>query len=174
MSRRKTEINTDKAERVKIIREAANLSQKEFGDLIGLTQQSINRIEKLKQPLEEPNAKRIIEVFPEYRLEWLLAYDNFMNVAAKRHDTESHKWKRADCLLGIINNEFMRNGYRLKMCVVGESFDGYRPTDKDGYYVIENKSNKTVRILSCNDYFRLEEEIELMVGYLIDKTLKTI
>ncbi|MBQ6519717.1 MAG: helix-turn-helix transcriptional regulator [Anaerolineaceae bacterium] len=81
MSRKKTEMNPVRSDRVKKIIEIEKLTQKEFGKRIGYTQQNISRIVQKKQPLTEEAARLIVETFPKYRIEWLLGYDDHMTTA---------------------------------------------------------------------------------------------
>lgn len=78
MSKKPTEINPVRAERVKILMKRENINQTQLAELIPQTQQNISRILTNKQPLTEENAKRIVELFPGYRLQWLLGYDDVM------------------------------------------------------------------------------------------------
>ena len=79
MSRKKTEINPIRAERVKKLIEWEGISQIDFAKKIFQTQQNVSRIINLKTALTEETAQDIISAFPEkgYRIEWLLGYDEF-------------------------------------------------------------------------------------------------
>lgn len=83
MSRKKTEINPIRAERVKKLIEREKISQVDFASRIFQTQQNVSRILNLKTALTEETARLIIEAFPEYRIEWLLGYDDSMTNAEK-------------------------------------------------------------------------------------------
>lgn len=78
MSRKKTEMNPIRTERVKTLLNHAGITQKDLADRIFMTQQNISRIVQKKQPLTEETARLIIQSFPEYRIEWLLGYDDIM------------------------------------------------------------------------------------------------
>ena len=78
MSRKKTEINPERAERLKILIEREGITQTDFANRIHQTQQNVSRIVKMKQALTEYTAREIISEFPEYREEWLLGYDDIM------------------------------------------------------------------------------------------------
>lgn len=86
MSKKKTEINPIRAERVKILldREKSkdkNFTQAKFARKIYQTQQNVSRIINLKTALTEETARDIVKAFPEYRIEWLLGYDDSMTTA---------------------------------------------------------------------------------------------
>ena len=78
MSRKRTEIVPIRAERVKILINREGITQNDFAVRIGQTQQNISRILNLKTALTEETARIIVEKFPEYRIEWLLGYDDSM------------------------------------------------------------------------------------------------
>lgn len=77
MSRKKTEINPKRADNIKKLMKWENISQTEFAEITHQTQQNVSRIINLKTPLTEENAREIIKYFPEYRIEWLLGYDDY-------------------------------------------------------------------------------------------------
>lgn len=83
MSRKKTEINPIRAERVKKLIEnekkiRGKFTQTEFAKAISQTQQNVSRILNLQTALTEETAQDIVSKYPEYRIEWLLGYDDFM------------------------------------------------------------------------------------------------
>ena len=78
MSKKATEINPIRAERVKTIIDREDINQQKLAELIFQTQQNISRIIQKRQPLTEETAQAIIRAFPEYRIQWLLGYDDIM------------------------------------------------------------------------------------------------
>lgn len=78
MSKKKKEINPIRAERLKKLIEREGIRQIELARLINRTQQNISKVINLKAALTEDNAQFIISAFPEYRIEWLLGYDDVM------------------------------------------------------------------------------------------------
>lgn len=78
MSRKKTEINPIRAERVKKLIEREKISQVDFASRIFQTQQNVSRILNLKTALTEETARDIVTAFPEYNVSWLLGDSDFM------------------------------------------------------------------------------------------------
>lgn len=78
MSKKATEINPIRAERVKTIIDREDINQQKLAELIFQTQQNVSRIIQKRQPLTEETARAIIRAFPAYRLQWLLGYDDIM------------------------------------------------------------------------------------------------
>ena len=78
MSKPKSEINPIPAERFKELIKREDIKKIELVEKINLSQQSISRILQKKQTLTDDTARAIIKQFPEYRLQWLLGYDDIM------------------------------------------------------------------------------------------------
>ena len=83
MSKRRTEINPLRAQRIKELIEIEHISQTEFASRIFQTQQNVSRILNLKSGLTEETARDIVKAFPGTRIEWLLGYDNYRTEADK-------------------------------------------------------------------------------------------
>lgn len=61
-------------ERVSDLMRRENINQSELAARLGIPQQSVNRFMKSGK-ISEQRIKDIIEVFPDYRSEWLLGFD---------------------------------------------------------------------------------------------------
>lgn len=70
------EANQVRAKRLKEIMIREQLNQGEFAKRVGYTQQYISQIQKGKKQLSEAIARTVVRAFPDYRLEWLLGYDD--------------------------------------------------------------------------------------------------
>ena len=87
MSRKRTEINPKRAERLKTLIDhekdlhGGDFSQTAFAKSIHMTQQNVSRSIQMRQGLTEETARHIIEQYPDYRIEWLLGYDDYMTTA---------------------------------------------------------------------------------------------
>lgn len=102
MSKKRSEINPIRAERVKTILDREGITQQKLAEMIFQTQQNVSRILTGKQPLTEETARAIIDAANKisdqnaaqkagisleeygdhvtYRIEWLLGYDDKMTV----------------------------------------------------------------------------------------------
>ena len=76
MSRKPTEIQPIRAERLKELIKDLNMSQTDFSKSVNYSQQHISGIINQKTALTEETAQDIISVYPDYRIEWLLGYDD--------------------------------------------------------------------------------------------------
>lgn len=102
MSKKATPINPKRAERVKFIRKQEGLTQAEFARLTNQVQQNINRIEKMHQGLTDENAQEIIKAFPNYRIQWLLGYDDYMTTTDELRSLIHNKVDLAEAINEVI------------------------------------------------------------------------
>lgn len=77
MARKRAEINPIRGERLRSLLEKHSMEQQELAIKIGYTKEHISYIINGKRNLTEDAAERIVEMFPETRIEWLLGYDNY-------------------------------------------------------------------------------------------------
>ena len=122
MSRSRTEINPERAERVKTLIERENITQQEFAERIYQSQQNVSRIINLKSALTEQTADAIIKAFPEYRKQWILGYDNFMLVDDVFNDfiqQQKESWNAARVMLDAAVKEVCRReGIKKKPIII--------------------------------------------------------
>lgn len=84
------EIDSEKCKRFRLIYEQSGLSQAKFAELICekigfqiIRQQDVSRISKRERKLKDDIARAVIEAFPQYRIEWLLALDDYPTAESK-------------------------------------------------------------------------------------------
>ena len=76
MPRPKLEINPICGKRLKQVCQEQGITQKQLSKKIHLSEQGISAIVQGNARLTGDMANRVIEVFPQYRVEWLLGYDD--------------------------------------------------------------------------------------------------
>lgn len=77
MGRPSKKINPKCGQRLKIILKEQNTTQQQLSEMIHLTQVTISNIICGKASLTDENADAIHVIFPQYRLQWLLGYDDY-------------------------------------------------------------------------------------------------
>ena len=172
MSKRKTEINITIADYVKTIRKNEGLTQKEFGEKIGLTQQSINRIEKGKQPLLNDIIDKIVKEFPLYRKEALLGIDDFLTYDMWAEEYYKIKDIIADSMWAIIEKSLKSKNKHL--CFVhreGVHIDSTERLKADCYYTITDNKGIVLKKLSASEMVKFEEKIQDYCDFLTEKYL---
>lgn len=172
MSRTKTEINPKRAENVKKLIEAEKITQTELADRIHMTQQNISRIVQMKQPLTEETARLIIEAFPEYRIEWLLGYDDSMTHYEWADNVQLMKDLVADSMWRIIEKSLNKEGKSLKFVHrTGQHVDSSERLRADCYYSIVDREGNELKRLTALEMVQFEEKIQEYCDFMTGKYL---
>ena len=172
MSRTKTEINPKRAENVKKLIETEKITQTELADRIHMTQQNISRVVQMKQPLTEETARLIIEAFPEYRIEWLLGYDDSMTHYEWADNVQLMKDLVADSMWGIIEKSLNKEGKSLKFVHrTGQHVDSSERLRADCYYSIVDREGNELKRLTALEMVKFEQKIQEYVDFLSGKYL---
>lgn len=160
MSRNKTEINPIRAERLKIIIERENMTQTAFSKSVNYSQQLISHIINKQVALTEGTAKDIISHYPEYRLQWLMGYDDFMT----QKDLEDN--------YNFVNDEILQGMWGLfEKCLIakGKTMKFNHPSDLSVnlserdlygcYYSIQDQKGNELKRLSPQEMKDLEQKL---------------
>lgn len=170
MSRKKTEINPKRAENLKKLIGWQEISQKELGKKINYTQQSVSKIINMKTPLTEETAKEIIKVFPQYRLEWLLGYDEYPTDYDWADGVQNWKDEVADCMWGVIENSLKKQGKSLRFVHrSGEHVDSSYRLRADCYYNVVDCEGNILKKLSAREMVEFEQKIQEYCDFLTGK-----
>lgn len=173
MSRKKTEINPIRAERVKKLIELEKISQMEFAKEIHQTQQNVSRIINLKTALTEENAMEIVKHFPEYRIEWLLGYDDYMTDYDWADNIQNKKDLVANGMWGIIENSLNQKGKSLKFVHrKGQYVDSSERLHADCYYsVVDKKTGEELKRMTALEMVQFEQKIQEYCDFISEKYL---
>ena len=172
MSRKKTEINPIRAERVKQLIEREGISQIDFANRIFQTQQNVSRIINLKTALTEETARDIVTAFPEYRIEWLLGYDDSMTDYEWADNVQNMKDLVADSMWGIIEKSLNKEGKSLKFVHrSGQHVDSSQRLRADCYYSIVDRDGNELKRLTALEMVQFEEKIQEYCDFMTGKYL---
>ena len=172
MSRKKTEINPIRAERVKQLIEREGISQIDFANRIFQTQQNVSRIINLKTALAEETARDIVTAFPEYRIEWLLGYDDSMTDYEWADNIQNMKDLVADSMWGIIEKSLNKEGKSLKFVHrTGQHVDSSERLRADCYYSIVDREGNELKRLTALEMVQFEEKIQEYCDFMTGKYL---
>ena len=117
MSRQRTEINPIRADRVKILMKREKITQTILAERIHQTQQNVSRIMQKRQPLTEETARLIVNAFPEYRIEWILGYEDFMTEKDKPKETNEGFSDRTAAMVAAYLSELLTKIDEIKSLV---------------------------------------------------------
>ena len=172
MSRKKTEINPIRAERVKKLIEREKISQVDFASRIFQTQQNVSRILNLKTALTEETACDIVTAFPEYRIEWLLGYDDSMTDYEWADNVQNMKDLVADSMWGIIEKSLNKEGKSLKFVHrSGQHVDSSQRLRADCYYSVVDRDGNELKRLTALEMVQFEEKIQEYCDFMTGKYL---
>ena len=179
MSRKKTELNPIRAERLKILidREKERdktFTQTKFAKQIYQTQQNVSKILNLHVALTEENARKIIECFPEYRIEWLLGYDDIMTVWEKVEHDENLDDLFTDSMWGVLEKSLNKEGKSLKFVhKAGQHVDSRQRfyMENDCYYSVVDFQGKELKRLDPFEMLQIEEMIQEYADFITGKYL---
>ena len=178
MSRKKTEINPIRAERVKTIIEREkkldkSFTQKTFAERIFQTQQNISRIINMDNALTEETAQDIIRAFPDYRIEWLLGYDDLMTHDDWADNIQNKKDLVANGMWGIIENSLNQKGKSLKFVHrEGQHIDSSERLHADCYYsVVDKKTGEELKRMTALEMVQFEQKIQEYCDFISEKYL---
>jgi len=172
MSRKKTEINPIRAERVKKLIEREKISQVDFASRIFQTQQNVSRILNLKTALTEETARDIVTAFPEYRIEWLLGYDDSMTDYEWADNVQNMKDLVADSMWGIIEKSLNKEGKSLKFVHrSGQHVDSSQRLRADCYYSVVDRDGNELKRLTALEMVQFEEKIQEYCDFMTGKYL---
>ena len=183
MSKKKTPIDFKVIDRINTLMKIEKLSQKELSKRINCTSENINRIIKGKHGLTMDMANQIINAFPEYRIEWLLGYDDCRthNEYIEKCMKESDHYQRTlkDCILELIKN----NGidFKLDQNISKADLEVLNNPDSDPIlfdktwnkidnagYIFQNKNTNRYVRLSISELESFSKEISDYIAFRLD------
>lgn len=168
MTRAKKERTPKSAERLKLMRTVAGLSQAAFAIRTGIPQQAISRYERNERPLERKDAEKAIAAFPDYRLAWLLGEDDFVTQADR---------SRAVLLDARRDGALLDTGFRLlaevadfsiEESIMGDEVEDVVAHIKDGMLV--SRGDLSAR-LSIDQLNTIENQVLDFAEFLLVKAI---
>lgn len=172
MSRQRTEINPIRADRVKILMKREKITQTVLADRIYQTQQNVSRIMQKRQPLTEETARLIVKAFPEYRLEWILGYDDFMTHEDYWDNRQTLKDRTADGMWAIIESSLAKHGRSLRFVHrANEHVNSSQRARADCYYSIVDSDGNELKRMTAVEMIRFEMQIQEYCDFLTERHL---
>lgn len=123
MSRKKTEINPKRAERIKEICKREHITQTKLAKAIGMTQQNLSRIMTLKNCVTDLTIDRICEIYPLYRKSWLRGDDDYMTNAALLANVFNNGYKESELLTAALSAFVKLGEYHVEMSPIYDTYD---------------------------------------------------
>lgn len=173
MSRPKTEINPIRAERIKTLIQREHITQQQLADRIYQSQQNLSRIMTLKSALTEETARAIVTAFPEYRLEWLLGYDDNMTLDDWIESGRDMRDVIADGLWGMIERSLSRHGKSLRFVHrQGEHVRADQRARADCYYtIVDQQTGNVLKTLTAVELIQFEKQLQEYCDFITERHL---
>lgn len=115
MSRKREEINPQSGLRLKSLLITKGITQKEFAERFGYTEQHISQIIKGKRRLTSEMAHRIAEDF-FCRYEWLMGYDDFRTINDRIHAISEADYESRQLIMKILELHKYEIGTERVVC----------------------------------------------------------
>lgn len=159
MARPTKDINVERCERLKTLlsevkQRDSTKTQTQVANEIPISQQVLSNIVNAKANLTETTAKRIIELFPEYRFEWLWSGEGFKTFPEEADyymERQLNEWRKEDSEL--------QNKLYLMSFVCGF---GYEIEVHADLKLIKSETGETVT-LSKSEATQYYEELSSMI-----------
>ena len=165
-----------RAERIEVLMKREGYKhRKDFAAIIDMEPQNFSRCMRSGK-ISEKICKRIITAFPDYRIEWLLGYDNIPTHYEWSDVYEEKRDKTDYCCWGLFENSLQKKGLSLRfnhkgdMALVQRHYPEYR--DKyDCYYSIVDNGGNEVKRLTVEKVLELEQKLLEYSDFLADRYL---
>jgi len=135
----KKEINPKTGKRLQELIKGLKMTQGDFGERIGLGSRQISCIVRGERRLTEDNARRIAELFPPVRMEWLMGWDDFKT---ETEQIEDEIYRQGD-ILQKENNEWRWRDEVVSKILRAQQYRWFKP----------NTSREALRLEEETDAF---------------------
>ena len=143
------------------------------GYVVGFSEYADYPEEKLKRIIRVmENSRRVDEIFPEIRLEWLLCIDNFKTLKEKE-DHSKEIWEEHQKVELLHDKAFRLFIDEIEdLCGYGLHSQGTDLLIGD-YIAVSDSTGKKIGVIPQESFQKLQSEVENYASYLIQKIIKT-
>lgn len=176
MARPAIKINPKRAERLKIVIDDKKITQKHLSELTGISQQAISAMVNGKTNVTETTARAVVDIFPEYRFEWLMGYIDDKNAAAQLERICNELNCEANLLFTGLAAFAKLNGYDVELTSPAHGHDGTSASVEDYLRMIREgytfkHASHSIQ-LSLEEMNQFENEICDIVGLSLKHLFK--
>lgn len=176
MARKRSEVNAIRGKRLGELLSWHGIDQKDFAEKIGYTKEHISYIINGHRNLTIDAAEKIVKIFPDIRIEWLMGYDDYrtqidVDAAPLVHEMDVRKGSRGAMqilskLAGYeitTENHSGERHYRVAL-----NSDGCSLEQVDLVYIISKGGKEIAR---CDDsrYHALAKEVAEFAEFKMQK-----
>ena len=170
MGRKPTEINPKRAMRIKELIEREGINQREFAARTHQTQQNVSRLVHQRIALTEEAAKNIVRAFPDYRIEWILGYDDSPTEYEWADHVQKSKDQTAESIWGIVETALNQKNKSLKFVHrTGQHVDSSERLYSDCWYSVQDSEGREVKRLTPLEMAQFEQKIFEFTDFMCQK-----
>lgn len=171
MGRPCKEINPEPGKRLRILCDECGVSQKSLAECVYISEQTISKIVNGKANLTRETAEKVIEKFPKYNLEWLLAFSDEKTKAETLSNFFSTAAKETDLLWAGFLPFAQLAGYEIAFSSPTQSnlVEDALKMVRDGY-TIQRADGKTVKI-SMDAMNDLQNDVFDFIKYRLNRLI---
>lgn len=162
---------------VKKLMKREGLRQIDLADALNMEPQNFSRI-LVTGKVSDKTCRKIHDLYPEYRLEFLLGYDDDMTFEDVIEHSQLLKDKIADGMWAIIEKSLSRQGKSLRFVhrqndpVYGSHINSTQRLKADCYYsIIDSKTGSEVKRLTALELVQFEQKIQEYCDFMTDRYL---
>lgn len=157
--------------RIRTLLDREGLKQKDLADALDIEPQNLSRC-MVSGKISEKMCRKIVECFPEYRIEWLLGDDDSMTDIEWADNIQNMKDLVADSMWGIIEKSLNKEGKSLKFVHrTGQHVDSSERLRADCYYSIVDREGNELKRLTALEMVQFEEKIQEYCDFMTEKYL---
>ena len=163
MARPHTEIKEIRCNRLKQILEETKTTQKQLHEAINVSQQGISQMVNCKANVTSTTATAVIKLFPQYRLEWLMGFDDYKtnaDVYVSRINSLDHTDKVVCALAELAGY----NVYNIMHLNLDEEAQRNLLFKGAHYHICEANEPHKEAFISFEEWSLLKEEIYETIG----------
>lgn len=179
----KKEINPKTGVRLQELIKNLKMTQVEFGERIGLGAQQISCIVRGERRLTEDNARRIAELFPPIRMEWLMGWDDYVtdtelgmsklyDEIERRNQRSFDMDRKTECVQDIL--DVMAYHIGKPSGGVREAYESMREDKFLGEFIgiLDKENNILKRFLGDSTWFQIKTLVEKELVVEDEKSIK--
>ena len=157
--------------RIKKILENEQIKQKDLADALDMEPQNFSRF-MISGKVSEKTCRKIVALYPKYRIEWLLGYDDFMTLEDLIDGTQRLKDLAADGMWAIIEKSLIKQGKSLRFVHrKGQHVDSSQRLKADCYYSIVDRDGNELKRLTALEMVKFEMQIQEYCDFLTERKL---
>lgn len=155
--------------RIKTMLSREGLKQKDLAEALDMEPQNLSRC-MVSGKITDKMCQKIVEKFPEYRIEWLLGNDDSMTDYDWAENRQKMRDIVAQSIWGLIENSLNKDGKSLKFVHrAGQHLDSTQRLHADCYYAIVDRDGNELKRLTALEMVEFEQKLQEYCDFMTVK-----